>query len=107
MQLWIIGSSEGWGYQESYSVIVDDTESTKGPMLPWNMYMTCVTSLNSTHVIFIGGRKQGSSTLIVNHDDNWKMTVGPKLKSDWMWHMCSTLQHPNGKNYIVLAGPGS
>ena len=33
------------------------------------------------------------------------MTVGPKLKKSRYWsHMCSKLQHPNGKNYIVLAG---
>ena len=55
MQLWIIGSNfEG----EDTSRIVDDKESIEGPVLPWQMYMSCATSINNTHVILTGGNDE-------------------------------------------------
>ena len=84
----------------------------KGPVLPWRSWGTCVTPINSTHVIFNGGYLEGGwndgqekKTLIINHKDNFKMTVGPPMKIERQFHMCSTLIHPtSGKTYLVVAG---
>ena len=105
--MWIIGS--GWigGVDGNSTEIVDDTGSIEGPTLPLHIGGGCATTMNSTHVIITGVGERFSdykSTLIVDHNDNWKMTVGPKLRKSRSYHTCSKLQHPNGKNYIVVAG---
>ena len=78
MQLWIIGGpSWSTSVNSSYSSeIVDDTGSIKGPALPWSISGYCATTINSTHVIITGGSK----SLIVNHNDNWKITIGLKYR---------------------------
>ena len=81
MQLWILGGSHYYHSSSSAnaadkSEIVDDTGSIEGPALPWNMTDYCATKINSTHVVLTGEKK----SLIVNHNDNWKMTIGFKLR---------------------------
>ena len=77
---------------------------TKGPELPWKFYRHCATQINSTHGILIGGQDRLKGSLIVDLNNNFKMSTGPDLagigRRD---HMCTKFSYMNG-NYVLVAG---
>ena len=77
---------------------------TKGPELPWKFYRHCATQINSTHGILIGGQGRLKGSLIVDLNNNFKMSTGPDLagigRRD---HMCTKFSYMNG-NYVLVAG---
>ena len=77
---------------------------TKGPELPWKFYRHCATQINSTHGILIGGQGRLKGSLIVDLNNNFKMSTGPDLtgigRRD---HMCTKFSYMN-RNYVLVAG---
>ena len=65
--------------------------------------------MNTTHGILTGGAyyKTGGgykdNTLIVRFDD-FEMYEGPKLINGRRRHGCGKFRHPNGTNYVIVAG---
>ena len=106
--MWITGDMDADKTYTNTAFVYPDSVFNpvkKGPVIPWSTWGTCVTSINSTHVIFNGGYGQAKKTLFINHKDNFKMTIGPPMKIERQFHMCSTLIHPtSGKTYLVVAG---
>ena len=96
-------------YGESLSSIeiVDENGSHSSEIrLPWKFESHCATKLNQTHAMLTGGKDHPapSRTLIVNLN-NSETTRGPDFKVSVRYsHACSRLSHPNGTNYIIVAG---
>ena len=107
-QLWVTGgeSSDTYSNSSKQSIeIVDENGShSSGSKLSWNFHKHCSIKLNQTHVILTGGSPYPSKTLIINLN-NSEMTRGPDFEvSKRDSHACSRLSHPNGTNYIIVAG---
>ena len=86
--------------------IIDEngSHSNKSTELPWEFYNHCSIKLNQTHAMLTGGYYNPSKTLIVNLN-NFETTGGPNFNvSNRESHACSKISHPNGTNYIIVAG---
>ena len=99
-KLWITG---GAGSPKTSEWIRLDQPPTKGPDLPMNFVNHCMTRINETHVILIGGIDNNGQTLIIDVANDFKMTAGPNLKYARSGHACGTYSTPYG-NQIVVAG---
>ena len=101
--MWITG---GKGYQTSE--FVDKFGSIVGNPLPQDFINHCATEMNTTHGILTGGgyRTGGgykNNTLIVRYED-FEMYEGPTLINGRTAHGCGQFRHPNGTNYVIVAG---
>ena len=96
------GGDDSSDASKSYE-IVDENESILGSELPWEFSNHCSVKLNETHAILTGGTIYPFRTLIVNLN-NLNMTQGPNIAVNRNSHACSRLSHPNGTNYIIIAG---
>ena len=87
--------------------IIDENGSHSSELrLPWKFERHCAIELNQTHAMLTGGKDHPapSRTLIVNLN-NSETTRGPDFKVSVRYsHACSRLSHPNGTNYIIVAG---
>ena len=99
-KLWITG---GAGSPKTSEWIGLDQPPIKGPNLPMNFVNHCMTRINETHVILIGGIDNNGQTLIIDVGNDFKMTAGPNLKYARSGHACGTYSTPYG-NQIVVAG---
>ena len=80
--------------------------ATLGPNLPWELGTHCVTKMNTSHYIIIGGylNDYPKRTIMVNFN-TLEMTRGPDLAgSGRTWHVCAHIRHNNGTNYVIAAG---
>ena len=86
---------------------IDQNGSTPGKDLPYSFAYHCMSYMNTTHSILIGGYVDGSpsgKSVIVQMSD-FKMTDGPVLNSNkGIYVACGNFQHSNGTKYIILAG---
>ena len=99
-KLWITGGARSPKTSEWIRL---DQPPTKGPDLPMNFVNHCMTRINETHVILIGGIDNNGQTLIIDVGNDFKMTAGPNLKYARSGHACGTYSTPYG-NQIVVAG---
>ena len=103
--MWITG---GTGSSSQTTEFVDQFGSTVGNPLPKDFVNHCATAMNTTHGILTGGAyKTGGgykdNTLIVRFDD-FEMYDGPTLINGRTGHGCGQFHHPNGTNYVIVAG---
>ena len=88
---------------------IDQNGSTPGKDLPYSFAWHCISYMNTTHSILIGGLVDDVSysgkSVIVQMSD-FKMTDGPVLNSNKGLGevACGNFQHSNGTKYIILAG---
>ena len=103
------GGSNGQKLQKT-TEFIDQNGSTPGKDLPYSFAFHCMSYMNTTHSILIGGRVDGSwsgKSVIVQMSD-FKMTDGPVLNSNVGDVVaCGNFQHSNGTKYVILAGGGS
>ena len=101
-----------WAVDLKTTEFIDQNGSTPGKDLPYSFAYHCMSYMNTTHSILIGGRVDGSissnfgKSVIVQMSD-FKMTDGPVLNSNKRDSVaCGNFQHSNGTKYIILAGGG-
>ena len=105
------GGHNGQKYQKT-TEFIDQNGSTPGKDLPYSFGFHCMSYMNTTHSILIGGRVDGSGSyssgksVIVQMSD-FKMTDGPVLNSNRGDVACGNFQHSNGTKYIILASGGT
>ena len=63
----------------------------------------CATIMNSTHGILTGGNKNNGKTMMVELS-NFHMVRGPDMAYARYDHGCSQFKHPNGTNFVIVAG---
>ena len=86
--------------------IIDENGSHSSELrLPWKFERHCAIKLNQTHAMLTGGKDHPapSRALIINLN-NSETTSVPDLVRGRYSHACSRLSHPNGTNYIIVAG---
>ena len=66
------------------------------------MVFHCITYLNETHGILIGGYFE-TRTLIVKLSNIQSMTLGPELSYNKRYYVCGGFQHLNGTKYVVTS----
>ena len=100
------GGSNGQKLQKT-TEFIDQNGSTPGKDLPYSFAYHCMSYMNTTHSILIGGSVDGSwsgKSVIVQMSD-FKMTDGPVLNSNKGSRVaCGNFQHSNGTKYVILAG---
>jgi hypothetical protein len=84
-----------------------DTSLIEGPIMPTSVKEFCQVQVNSTTLLFVGGRlannKYYMDTLFYNLVTNiW--TVGPKLNVGRYHHSCGILKEKNGTYVFALLG---
>ena len=101
------GGNSGSDTYQKTTEFIDQNGSTPGKDLPYSFAYHCMSYMNTTHSILIGGRVDGSSSgksVIVQMSD-FKMTYGPVLNSNkGNYVACGNFQHSNGTNYIIAGG---
>ena len=86
------------------TILVDLNGFTSGVNLLWEFYGHCVTTLNTSHSIMVGGVPNPTRSLIFN-SNTFEMTRGPDLAgSGRSYHTCSHIRHDNGSNYVIVSG---
>ena len=77
---------------------------TNGVDLPLEMKEHCITKLNDTHNIILGGKfLSATKTYIFN--SNFEVTDGPSLPGDGRYqHACAHIRHKNGSMYVIVVG---
>ena len=86
--------------------LVDLDGAVSGLDLPWEFGSHCITMLNMSHFIMVGGIPNNNlnRSLIVN-SDTFEMTRGPDLAGSGRYsHVCAHIRHNNGSNYVIAAG---
>ena len=88
---------------------IDQNGSTPGKDLPYSFAWHCMSYMNTTHSILIGGLVDGlwSGKSVIVQMSDFKMTDGPVLNSNKGDVACGNFQHSNGTKYIILAGGDS
>ena len=91
------------------SELVNIDGARPGPALQWKFSYHCVTKMNTTHSIIIGGKDYPKQSLIVHTPIlpqlDFYYTVGPNLIGDGRYsHACAHIRHKNGSNYVIAAG---
>ena len=85
--------------------LIDEHGSTPGVELPQSFGEHCMTYMNDTHGIILGGLYgNGRKTLMVELS-NFQFTEGPLMNVYRAEHACSYFHAPNGTNYVIVAGP--
>ena len=103
-QFWVTG---GLGSSPTSTDLIDEHGSTPGVELPRNIGEHCMTYMNGTHGIILGGGSgNGHKTLMVELS-NFQFTEGPLMNVYRAEHACSYFHAPNGTNYVIVAGGGS
>jgi hypothetical protein len=87
-----------------------DTSLIEGPIMPTSVKEFCQVQVNSTTLLFVGGRlannKYYMDTLFYNLLTNiW--TVGPKLNAGRYDHSCGIIKEKNGTYVFALFGLGT
>ena len=100
--LWITGGHDDSAYLLTTELIRLDGPSIPGPDLPEEFGRHCVTKINETHVILIGGHDKDGATLLVDIRD-FSMDAGPSMSIHRYQHACRTFQH-EGKPMIIAVG---
>ena len=100
--LWITGGHDDSVYLSTTELIRLDGPSIPGPDLPEEFGRHCVTKINETHVILIGGHDKDGATLLVDIRD-FSMVAGPSMSIHRYQHACGTFQH-EGKPMIIAVG---
>ena len=84
--------------------LIDKHGSTPGVELPQSFGEHCMTYMNDTHGIILGGLYgNGRKTLMVELS-NFQFTEGPLMNVYRAEHACSYFHAPNGTNYVIVAG---
>ena len=93
---------------EKTTEIVDEDGSYLGPRLPWAFTNHCITKIDESYAIMIGGSDKPRSTLIVKtRYEGWLdfSDIGPDLIGDGRTHhVCASIRHDNGSTYVIAAG---
>ena len=94
---------------EITSELVDSDQAMPGPALPWKFSSHCVTKMNTTHSVIMGGKDYPKQSLIVQTpilpQVDFDFTTGPNLIGDGRYdHACAHIMHNNGSNYVIAAG---
>ena len=72
--------------------------------LPWEFRYHCITMLNQSHSIMVGGFYKPTQSLIVNLD-TFNVTKGPDLAGSGRYaHACAHIRHNNGSNFVIATG---
>ena len=103
LMLWGTG-----GTMTEYSTdLVSLNQNAKvGPELPIKFLEHCVTKINDTHVILIGGignAENQAQTLLVDISRNFSMSKGPSLNRGRYDFSCGSFQF-NDKTIVIAAG---
>ena len=99
--LWITGGNTPLSANSSEFVRLNGP-TEMGPVLPLNLNGHCMTKINDTHVIIIGGVNNKGQSIIVDVT-NFEMTLGPRLSCERSYHACESFQHL-GRIFVVVAG---
>ena len=107
MQLWLIGGYPGGSGDSDYyktTEFIDHSGTTPGPVFPEEIYRTCASYINATHAIVTTVRGSIHS-YIVDLNDNFAITEGPTIDPfTYADSGCARFMHPNGTNFVILAG---
>ena len=84
--------------------LMDLNEVVKRVTLPGRFYGHCVTLLNTSHSIIVGGYFNSTQSLIIN-SDNFETTEGPLLAGKGRYyHGCAHISNNNGSTYVIATG---
>ena len=97
----------GLGSSPTSTDLIDEHGSTPGVELPQSFGEHCMTYMNDTHGIILGGLYgNGRKTLMVELS-NFQFTEGPLMNEYRAEHACSYFHSPNGTNYVIVSGGSS
>ena len=82
--------------------IIDENGASLGPELQLDFSNHCATKFNETHAILTGGEINKRGTSIINLENSNTRRISLNVERNA--HACSRLSHPNGTNYIIVAG---
>ena len=112
-KLWVTGGDNMLGITgASYSTeFIDLNGTTLGPDLvdanlvdQWRFAFHCISYLNESHSILMGGYYNNTKSLIVNIN-SFEMTKGPDLTGNGRHsHACAQIKHVNGSNFVIVVG---
>ena len=107
-QLFVTGGSNFDDNSETTTEFVDEDGSYLGPRLPWRFANHCITKIDESYAIMIGGSYKPRSTLIVKtrYEDWFDFSqIGPDLIGDGRTeHACASIRHDNGSTYVIAVG---
>ena len=84
-------------------VQLNQSTALPGPDLPFPFKRHCMAKINENLVVIIGGEYSETNVLIVDINNNFSMSYGPKIINERYMHTCGTFKN-NGKTNVIVAG---
>ena len=104
--LWVTGGRTGSQgvFTETTEFVKLNEETIPGPNLTEKYMYHCITKINESMVVFIGGYYTEKSSLLVDIENDFEMESGPELINERFNHACGTIEWNETTLVIAIGG---
>ena len=106
LTLWVTGGRTGSQgvFTETTEFVKLNEETIPGPNLTEKYMYHCITKINESMVVFIGGYYTEKSSLLVDIENDFEMESGPELINERFNHACGTIEWNETTLVIAIGG---